>query len=131
MALARRAAISTAVAEGASAHARPDAAGGAQAAYHTRTWLLWFATAGLAALLTRNPLYLALIALATRAVDAAAVAFDEARAPGALDTRRGGWAGVLRLGLIMAGVSALFNGLGSHVGATVIVRLPGDWPIIG
>jgi len=57
-----------------------------------------------------------------RAVDAAAVAFDEARAPGALDTRRGGWAGFLRLGLIMAGVSALFNGLGSHVGATVLAR---------
>src|SRR6476646_4120082 len=123
MALARRAAASTDVAEGARARARPDAVGGAQAAYHTRTWLLWFATAGLAALLTRNPLYLALIALAARAVDAAAVAFDEARAPGALDTRRGGLAGFQRLGLIMACGSALVNGLGSHGGAAVLARL--------
>jgi energy-coupling factor transport system permease protein len=132
MTLARRAGgTAPNVEERPRASAWPDAARGAQATYHTRTWLLWFGTAGLAALLTRNPLYLALLALAARAVDAAVVAFEEARAPGAIDTRRGGWAGFLRLGLIMAGVSALFNGLGSHVGATVLARLPGEWPIIG
>ncbi len=99
--------------------------------YHTRTWLLWLAAAGLAALLTRNPLYLALIALAARAVDAATAAYEQAAGPDAADPRRHSWGWFLRVGLVLATVAALFNGLGSHLGATVLGSLPHEWPLIG
>src|SRR5690349_7293297 len=70
---------------------------GPQTTYHTRTWLLWFLAAGLPALLTRNPLYLVLIMLAARGVDAAVAA-----TPDAVDTRRQSWGGLLFLGVGLA-----------------------------
>ncbi len=100
-------------------------------AYHTRTWLLWLAAAGTAALLTRNPLYLVLIALAARAVDEAAAAYEQAAGPDAADPRRHSWGWFLRVGLLLATVAAGFNGLGSHLGATVLLTLPREWPLIG
>jgi energy-coupling factor transport system permease protein len=98
-------------------------------AYHTRTWLVWVATAALAAGLIRNPLYLVVVLLAARVVDAAQAA---AHAPdGAPDPRRQGWGTFLRVGLVIAVASALFNFLAAHVGTHVLVRLPGDWPLVG
>src|SRR5262249_24981138 len=103
-----------------------------QSAYHTRTWLLWLLAAGLAALLTRNPLYLALIMLAARGVDEAVVRYDVAVAPGAdRALGRHGWAYFFRLGLALAAGAALFNGISAHFGATVLLGLPPGWPIIG
>ena len=104
---------------------------GPQTTYHTRTWLLWFLAAGLPALLTRNPLYLLLVMLAARGVDAAVAGYESAATPDAVDTRRQSWGGLLWLGVGLAAVSALFNGLGAHFGTTVLIRLPADWPIIG
>ncbi len=100
------------------------------ATYHTRTWLLWLVAAGLGALLTRNPLYLVLVVLAARAVDAA-VAGRAAAAEPAGDLRRHGWSYFVRAGLVLAAFSAVFNGLGAHLGATVLFRLPASWPIVG
>jgi energy-coupling factor transport system permease protein len=97
--------------------------------YHTRTWLLWVGTATLAAGSTRNPLYLIVVLLAARLVDlAVAVARGEA---GANDPRRRSWGAFLRLGLIIATVTALFNFLAAHIGSHVLIRLPGEWPLIG
>ena len=99
------------------------------APYHTRTWLLWVGTATLAAGSTRNPLYLIVVLLAARLVDlAVAVARGEAGTP---DPRRRSWGAFLRLGLIIATLTALFNFLAAHVGTHVVIRLPGEWPLIG
>ncbi len=99
------------------------------APYHTRTWLLWVGTATLAAGSTRNPLYLLVVLLAARLVDmAVAVGRGEA---GANDPRRRSWGAFLRLGLIIAGFAGLFNFLAAHIGSQVLIRLPGDWPLIG
>ena len=65
-------------------------------------------------------------------VDEAAISYELAAVPEADgDPRRRGWMYFFRLGLALAAVSALFNGLGAHLGATVLLALPADWPIIG
>ncbi|MGI8587948.1 MAG: energy-coupling factor transporter transmembrane component T [Chloroflexia bacterium] len=69
--------------------------------------------------------------LAARGVDEAVTAYERAVAPAGVDTRRIGWGGFLRLAMVLAGFSAVFNALAAHAGETVLARLPADWPIIG
>ena len=101
----------------------------APATYHTRTWLLWAGTAALAAGVTRNPLYLVIVLLAARLVDAAGAAAESQA--GTPDPRRQGWGTFLRLGLLILPFSIGFNFLAAHVGTHVLLRLPADWPLIG
>jgi energy-coupling factor transport system permease protein len=74
--------------------------------------------------ITRNPLYLGLalawvagVTLAARAQPA----WGQAELP---------WS-PLGFGLLVVPLSTLFNGLMVHVGATVLFRLPANWPLIG
>ena len=55
----------------------------------------------------------------------------EARQGAERPTRRRSWGAFLRLGLIIATFAALFNWLAAHIGTHVLIRLPGDWPLIG
>src|SRR5438128_221174 len=97
--------------------------------YHTRAWLLWVGTAGLAAGVIRNPFYLLIVLLAARLVDEAGAV--EQGADGAPDPRRQGWGAFLRLGAAIALFTGLFNFLAAHLGSHVLIRLPADWPLVG
>ena len=84
-----------------------------------RAWLVWSLAAVTVALSTDNPVYRGLVALAALNVLLTWLP------PG----RR-----VRPLGLALlfaAGFAALINLIAGHTGADVMVRLPGDWPLIG
>jgi energy-coupling factor transport system permease protein len=92
--------------------------------FHPFAWLLWWLTALVAALLTRNPLYLVLLILVMTWVR---ITMERAASnhppPANLAT--------LRLGLFIVTLGACFNGLTVHIGATVLARLPGWLPLFG
>jgi energy-coupling factor transport system permease protein len=91
----------------------------AGAALNPRTWIIWSMAAVAVAILSDNPVYRGLVALA---------AFDVMLAwlpPG----RR---LRPLAVGLVLAALlAALVNLLAGHTGATVLVRLPAGLPIVG
>ena len=86
----------------------------------SRVWLLWALSASVLVMLGRNPLYLLILLLLTRVVDALRGAPE-----------RGLSLPLLPLGLVVILFSTLFNFLFVHVGTTVLVRLPSAWPLIG
>jgi energy-coupling factor transporter transmembrane protein EcfT len=90
-------------------------------ALHARAWLGWALGVAALASLTRNPLLLAGLALAV-AVVRAALPREPADGP-ALP--------VGRLAVWMVVVAALYNGLMSHAGDAVLLRLPAGWPLVG
>ena len=103
--------------------------------YHVGAWLAWGAAAMLAALLTRNPFYLALVLAAACAVN---LWLDRPSAGAGAGTVHGGQGPIrpgrgmlLRLVLGLLVLVALFKWLSLHSGATVLFRLPEDWPLIG
>jgi len=83
--------------------------------YHTLTWMLWLTMALLPAMVTRNPLYLAILLVAV------AVAYSTM---GRRSTMASSWGLFLKAGLILASFSILFNLLTVHYGETVILTLP-------
>ncbi|HRA19566.1 MAG TPA: ECF transporter S component [Anaerolineae bacterium] len=96
------------------------------ASLHPRAWLAW--TLGLAAAvsLTDSPWALAAAGLAAALVGQA------------LDHRLGGEGSEGRPGLPIGRVARLvipfatvYNGLFSHIGGTVLLRLPAAWPLVG
>lgn len=85
-------------------------------------WIAWGLAVALATITTRNPLYLALVLLSTVVVY---VSFrDEA-------DRSGIWGLVIRIGLVVSGVSVGFNVLTVHSGDRVLARIPSTFPIVG
>ncbi len=90
---------------------------------HPGAWLAWAGAAGVAALLTRNPLYLTLIGLAAAVVWAA----QRQAAPTALLNGRG----LVWLAATTLAFSTALNMLFSHSGRTVLFRLPSGLPYIG
>ena len=90
--------------------------------YHTIAWLFWAISAAVAALMIRNPFYLALVALGAGLVHVT-VGED---AP-----LRAGWGGLLKLGLFIWAVTIPMNALMAHQGNVVLFALPSGWPIIG
>lgn len=86
-----------------------------------RAWLLWLAAASLPALIGRNPFVLAAVVLAVLGV----------RAGRATTPRFAAWRIVVRLALLFAAISVVFNLLTVHVGDRVIGELPAGLPIIG
>jgi energy-coupling factor transport system permease protein len=97
-----------------------------------RAWLLWALTILLAASYNRNPLYSFLLLLVTLWGHAACVVAEGERgAVGDADPEALAPLAPLRFALVAVPLAALFNVLASHVGATVLFRLP-DWlPLIG
>ncbi len=86
-----------------------------------RAWLAWALTVLLAASYSRNPLYGVLLLLVTVWVYAACAAENAPASPLA----------PLRFAGIAVPLTALFNALASHVGATILFTLP-DWlPLVG
>jgi energy-coupling factor transport system permease protein len=92
-------------------------------AFHPIAWFVWAVAAGVAALLTRNPLYLTLIALA------AGVVWTAQRH--AAQTPLVAGRGLARLALTALTFSVVLNMLFSHSGRTVLIRLPAVLPYIG
>ncbi|MEZ4771426.1 MAG: energy-coupling factor transporter transmembrane component T [Caldilineales bacterium] len=89
---------------------------------HPGAWVGWLLVAVAALLSTRNPVYLAVILLCIAATlrTGRALAFSP-RFPLSL------W----RFGLLVVTLSAAFNGLMAHFGATVLFTLPAGLPLIG
>jgi energy-coupling factor transport system permease protein len=90
--------------------------------FHPIAWLTWLVGAMAPALLTRNPLILTVLLLVT------AVVYN---ALGARSPLAGGWASLVRLALVLWGFSLVFDGLTNHFGATPLIVLPREWPIVG
>jgi len=86
-----------------------------------RAWLIWACAVLVVASSCRNPVY-ALIALAIVILSDAAVARDE---------ERRGLLAPARFALVAVPLSAALSALVSHLGATVLCRLPATWPLIG
>lgn len=86
-----------------------------------RAWLLWLAAASLPPLIGRNPFVLAAVLLAVLGV----------RAVQGTTPRFASWRIVVRLALLFAAISVLFNVLTVHVGDMVIAELPERLPIVG
>lgn len=89
---------------------------------HSLAWLAWLAAVLAALSGTRNPVYLTLILFCTVAVGVTRPATGESRTLPVSP---------LRLGLFIVGAAALFNAAVTHLGATVLVRLPPSLPVIG
>jgi len=85
--------------------------------FHHGAWLLWLVAATVPALWTRNPLYLALVLTA--------VAIPHLRLRRTGDPRDApGWGALLRLGMLLALLTALVPPLLVHAGKTVLFHLP-------
>lgn len=89
---------------------------------HSLAWLAWLGAVLAALSSTRNPLYLTLILLCTAAVATTRPTSAEDRTPPVSP---------IRLGLFLVVAAALFNAAVTHLGATVLVRLPPSLPLIG
>lgn len=89
---------------------RPDA----------RAWVLWALATAILTILTRNPLYVFIILLATQLVS---LRWQYAEAPLKLPL----W----RLALVIISFSTLFNLLFVHLGQTTLLTLPEGWPLLG
>ena len=89
---------------------------------HPLAWAVWAVGLAAAALLTRNPLYLTLLALAAWLV-LSAVSGNA--------TQDTGWRGLLKVGALVWAVTIPFNALMIHAGDHVLFRLPESWPLLG
>jgi energy-coupling factor transport system permease protein len=100
--------------------------------YHPYTWLAWLATSATAALLTRNPFYLAILIAATAFVYAALTRHQKSSGvASAAETRTATWKPVLKLALVLMLFTVLFNALTVHHGQHVLFTLPEGLPLIG
>jgi energy-coupling factor transport system permease protein len=101
---------------------------------HPLAWLMWVATASASILLTRNPLYVTvLLGVAYLVLDAVrswsynAPLSEGGSAPAGRRLPVSPW----QFALFAIPAGALFNGLTSHVGETVLLRLPPGLPLVG
>ena len=85
-----------------------------------RAWVVWTAAAAVLAMVARNPLYTIILLLAVSLVKAVHADDDLG-----LDLP------LWRIGAVVIALSTLFNALFVHVGANVLFRLPGAWPLVG
>jgi energy-coupling factor transport system permease protein len=88
---------------------------------HTGAWLIWLVSAAVAVAVTRNPLYLTLLFVVYALVYETC---ERVRSDGAI-VQPG------RFALIAVLLGALFNGLTTHFGETVLVTLPDGLPLVG
>jgi energy-coupling factor transport system permease protein len=96
------------------------AAGSTHVHFDARAWVIWVGVMAALAIMTRNPLYHLILLLLARLVSATCATPDHGfRLP------------LLRLGAAVLLFSMIFNALSVHIGATVLFRLPPNWPLIG
>lgn len=87
-----------------------------------RVWLVWTLSATVATLLTRNPLYLTLMALSVWLIRITTQHNAEmARS----------WRALLTWGLFIWLITVPFNALMAHQGKHVLFVLPKHWPLVG
>jgi energy-coupling factor transport system permease protein len=89
-----------------------------------RAWLVWLVSVLAVASTTRNPFYLALVALSLGVVQAVAM-------PDVIAERRRLVVSPWRLARVLLPLSIAFNALTVHVGETVLFRVPTAWPLVG
>ncbi len=85
-------------------------------------WIVWGGAVALATVSTRNPFYLTLNLLATSVVYLSLPRGD---------ARNGIWGLVIKIGLVVAGMTIAFNLLTAHAGDRVMAHIPANIPIIG
>ncbi len=85
-----------------------------------RAWVLWLLSVTALASLTRNPLILVVAGLAVLVVRWVLPAHPDREA-----------LPLGRFALIVIPVATVYSFVTAHSGATVVVRLPGSWPIVG
>lgn len=90
--------------------------------HHALAWLTWTVSASALALLTRNPLYIALIAMS---------AWLTLTVTSEGSAHASQWRGLLKLGLFIWALTIPFNVLMIHAGQYVLFRLPRAWPLVG
>ncbi len=88
--------------------------------FDARAWMMWLATAVIAAMIARNPFYTLVILLAARVVG---IVCGQNEAGFSLP--------LARIGIVILSVTAVFNALMVHIGTTVLFRLPANWLWIG
>lgn len=86
-----------------------------------RAWLLWMAAASFPLLIGRNPFVMAAVLFAVLGV----------RAVWGTTPRFASWRIVVRLALVLASVSVVFNLLTVHAGDLVLAELPPELPLVG
>lgn len=85
-----------------------------------RTWLVWSVIAATVTMVTRNPLYTAILFLVSRVVDqSCSDEGSELELP------------VWRISLAILLFSGAFSAVFVHQGQTIVLRLPPSWPLIG
>lgn len=89
---------------------------------HPLAWQGWVLGAAVCALLTRNPLYLAILGLS---------AWLALLGAGQQTGQLRGWLGLIRLGALIWVITIPFNALMMHEGNIVLLRLPTNWPLVG
>jgi energy-coupling factor transport system permease protein len=90
---------------------------------HPVAWVVWTVSGAVAATMTRNPLYLAILL--------GIVAIHYYRLASQRNPRAQGWQAMLRLALGLACLVIPLNALSVHAGSHVLFRLPSSWPLIG
>ena len=98
--------------------------------FHPYAWTLWLAAAMTAVLLTRNPIYLAILLLAGGFLFAT-LTRRAAREGEIAPTGPMTWRAIVRLALFLWAFTILFNALAVHAGERVLFALPASWPVIG
>ena len=89
--------------------------------FDARAWVVWLLAGGVLVLSARNPLYLLLLLVISRIVQAACAAPDVGA------RRLPFW----RLAAAILIFATLFNLLTAHVGETMLATLPAGWWLIG
>ncbi len=89
--------------------------------FDARAWLAWLLAGGILALLTSNPLYLAILLLISRLAQFAC------GPPASRGWRIPFW----RVSFFILLFSTVFNMLAAHFGQTILFSLPETWPLIG
>ena len=90
---------------------------------HPVAWVTWTISGAVAATMTRNPLYLAIL-LGIVAIHYYGLASQH-------NPQAQGWQAMLRLALVLVCLVVPFNALSVHAGSHVLFRLPPSWPLIG
>jgi energy-coupling factor transport system permease protein len=101
--------------------------------FHVGAWLLWLGAAMLAALLTRNPIYLLVVlALALLLSSKLERRSEGVEDQGGGETQAGRSRGLfIRAFVFVTLVVAIFKGISTPYGETVLFRLPEVWPFSG
>ncbi|MDQ3706546.1 MAG: energy-coupling factor transporter transmembrane protein EcfT [Chloroflexota bacterium] len=110
-----------------------QASGGTR--FHVAAWLAWLMSGMLAALFTRNPIYLCLIiaasALVHRTITGRAGSSTGTALLAQSERERRGLGIFLRFVVVLLVIVTVFKGFSVHTGVTVLFRLPEEWPLIG